>query len=99
MTILHAAPPHPREEARLAALHALDILDTVADQRFDTITELVSDVLEVPIVLVSLVDRDRQWFKSACGIDTRETPRSVAFCAHAILEPEMLVVDDALADP
>lgn len=86
------------EDARLAALHALDILDTSSDARFDRITSLVADLFEVPSALVSFVDENRQWFKSACGLDARETPRDVSFCGHAILERSILVIEDARLD-
>lgn len=87
------------ERERLAALAAFEVLDTGAEASFDAITELVASMLDVPIALVSLVDADRQWFKSRVGIDVAETPRDVAFCAHAILSDELLVVEDAVADP
>lgn len=88
----------PNEEQRLALLHSLDLLDTPAEPLFDRITQLVAKVLNVPIALVSLVDSDRQWFKSRVGLNTTETPREVAFCAHAILRPEPFVVADATKD-
>ncbi|WP_338501068.1 sensor domain-containing diguanylate cyclase [Sphingomonas kaistensis] len=86
------------EHARLAALHRYGVLDTAPEQQFDKITSLVRSVLGVPISAVSLIDRDRQWFKSICGLETRETPRSVSFCSHAIRQTEPLIVDDALQD-
>lgn len=76
----------------------MEILDTEADERFDRITRLVADLLDVPIALVSLVDEHRQWFKSRVGLDATETPREVAFCAHAILGDDPLVVQNALDD-
>jgi len=90
-------PEH--EEARLAALNNLGILDTGPEERFDRITRIASEAFDVPIALVSLVDRDRQWFKSCVGLNAKETPRDMAFCAHAILENEMLIVPDAFLDP
>lgn len=93
-------PPLPKcEQARLVALRSYGILDTPPEERFDRITRLVSRLLEVPLALVSLVDEDRQWFKSRCGLDATETPREVAFCAHAILGEGALVVEDASRDP
>jgi len=90
-------PEH--EEARLAALNNLGILDTGPEERFDRITRIASEAFDVPIALVSLVDRDRQWFKSCVGLNAKETPRDMAFCAHAILENEALIVPDAFLDP
>lgn len=92
--------PHAREAARLAALRRLNVLDTAAEPRFDRITGLVSKVLDVETVLVSLVDENRQWFKSICNLDATETSRDVAFCAHAINEPsDRLIIPDATKDP
>ena len=90
------APVPKDERARLAALRGLDILDKPAEERFDRYTRLAAAVFGVPMVLVSLVDSDRQWFKSAHGFDARETPRDQAFCAHAILEADIFEVTDAL---
>ncbi|NOU26991.1 MAG: GAF domain-containing protein [Polyangiaceae bacterium] len=96
-----AVPPaRPvNEEARLAALHSLDILDTAADRRFDRLTALAADLFQVSAALVSLVDENRQWFKSTCNLDAKETSRDISFCGHAILEEKLLVIDDALLDP
>jgi diguanylate cyclase (GGDEF)-like protein len=96
-----AVPPDPANEtARLEELKELDILDTLPEQAYDDITFLASKICEAPIALVSLVDRDRQWFKSRLGLTASETPRHVAFCAHAILDPaDLLIVPDALSDP
>ena len=87
------------EERRLAALAAQSILDTGPDERFDRLTRLAADIFEAPISFISLIDRDRQWFKSCTGMSIFETPRSAAFCTHTILQPDgMLVVDDAARD-
>lgn len=93
---------HPNtssEHTRLAALDSLDVLDTPAEQRFDRYTRLAAMTFGVPVALVSLVDEHRQWFKSRCGLDVTETPRSVAFCSHAVALDGMLVVEDATRDP
>jgi diguanylate cyclase (GGDEF)-like protein/PAS domain S-box-containing protein len=87
------------EQNRLQALDSLAVLDTPAEQRFDRFTRLAALTFGVPIALVSLVDEQRQWFKSRCGLDVAETPRSIAFCSIAVEQDEMLVVEDAALDP
>jgi len=87
------------ERQRLQALYAMNVLDTLSEERFDRITRLASHLFNVPIALVSLVDENRQWFKSSCGLGTSETPRNISFCGHAILSDEVMVVNDALQDP
>lgn len=87
-----------REARRLTALRSYRILDTDPEQRFDDLSLLASYVCQTPIALLSLVDADRQWFKARKGIEASETPRNVAFCAHAILQRDILVVPDALED-
>lgn len=86
------------ETERLRALSELGILDTPQEEIFETLTALAAQTFDVPIALISLVDDQRQWFKSCIGIDTRETGRDVAFCDHAIREDEPLVVLDASRD-
>jgi diguanylate cyclase (GGDEF)-like protein len=86
------------EPKRLQSLTALYILDTQPEERFDRITRLACRVFNVPIALISLIDRDRQWFKSRQGTALCETHRDVSFCAHAILQDESLIVPDALLD-
>ncbi len=87
------------EDKRQAALQKLDILDSDPDERFDRITRLAAATFDVPIALVSLVDGRRQWFKSCYGLAAGETSREMSFCAHAILNKEVMVVNDALVDP
>ncbi len=96
---MEPAPPHPREKERLAALRDLDILDTPPEEGFERITRIAQALFDVPIALVSFVDRDRQWFKSRRGLPLAQTPRDVSFCAHAILGEQVMVVPDAMADP
>lgn len=86
------------EVGRLQALAALRLLDTPQEERFDRITRVVQSALVVPIALISLVDVDRQWFKSCQGLSDRQTPRSVSFCAHAIADDEIFEVPDARLD-
>ncbi|RLK59139.1 GAF domain-containing sensor histidine kinase [Actinokineospora cianjurensis] len=87
------------EIQRLAAVKALRLLDTPREERFDRITRLAQRLLDVPIALVSLVDVDRQWFKSCVGLDAEQTHRSVSFCSHAIAEPTLMEIPDATLDP
>lgn len=88
----------PDEAARQRALDELHILDTPAEQEFDDITLLASFICGTPIALISLVDKDRQWFKSRVGLDIPETPRDISLCAHAILGDDIFEVTDAAAD-
>lgn len=86
------------EEARLEALKQYQILDTPPEQTYDDFTLLASYICEVPISLISLVDSERQWFKSKVGVDVSETGRGIAFCDTTISSSEMLIVNDALLD-
>jgi GAF domain-containing protein len=91
--------PLPTNEVdRLRALRSYKILDTKPEARFDELTQLAAVICGVPISLISLLDTDRQWFKSRFGLDLQETPRAQAFCTHAIMQPEMFVVPDATKD-
>ncbi len=93
-----AAPANEAE--RIARLHQLALLDSPPEQAFDEIVQLAAMICKVPIAVVSLVDERRQWFKAVTGLDASETSRDLAFCAHAILAPdEVMVVEDATLDP
>ncbi|WP_374449131.1 GGDEF domain-containing protein [Stella sp.] len=87
------------EAARLDALHRYDVLDSGPEESFDRITRLAQLAVGTPTVLISLIDRDRQWFKSRIGLDAAEGPRATSFCSHAIEQDTALIVADALAHP
>jgi serine/threonine protein kinase len=91
-------PMSLNEEARLAALHRYRILDTDPEQAFDDLTFLASHVCGTPIALITLVDADRQWFKSKVGLSLQETARNISFCTHTIMQTEVLMVRDAQHD-
>lgn len=94
-----AAALPENERDRLERLHSYQILDTGPEEEFDRIVRLAASVLDVPIALISLVDEGRQWFKARVGLDARETPRELAFCAHAIHGMDVYVVNDATQNP
>src|SRR4051812_31957243 len=87
------------EAERLAILRGYNILDTAPEESFDRITRLAKTVLQTPIALLSLIDKDRQWFKSKHGFGATEIPRSISFCARAIQQDAALIVRDALEHP
>ena len=92
-------PPIPiDEEQRLLCLENLNVLDTPAEERFDQLTRLAQKIFQVPIVLISLIDQERQWFKSKQGLNVDETPRTISFCGHAILQDDIFIVHNALED-
>ncbi|KVF70852.1 diguanylate cyclase [Burkholderia sp. FL-7-2-10-S1-D7] len=95
---MQIAPKPVDEAARLETLHSLSILDTPPEERFDRLTRLARRLFDVPIALVSLVDENRQWFKSHPGLAAAQTSRDVSFCAHALLADETMVIQDALND-
>ncbi|MEN8762084.1 MAG: sensor domain-containing diguanylate cyclase [Thiogranum sp.] len=92
-------PEKPTDEtSRIETLRALNILDTSAEERFDRLTRLAKRLFGVPIALVSLVDEDRQWFKSCQGLGVSETSRDISFCGHAILGEDIFLISDAALD-
>jgi GAF domain-containing protein len=93
-----SAPVPANETKRLKVLWQYDVLDTVPEEIFDDLTELAARICEAPIALISLVDENRQWFKSKVGISLKETSRDVSFCAHALTQPDLFIVPDATKD-
>ena len=96
---MERAPIPEHEAARLAELEQYEILDTPPEEAFDGLTRLAAQICGTPIALVSLIDTNRQWFKAKVGIDAPETPRDIAFCAHAIHQSDLLIVPDTAQDP
>jgi GAF domain-containing protein len=92
--------PIPKnEKKRLRVLWQYEVLDTVPEEIFDDLTELAARICEAPIALISLVDEERQWFKSKVGVSLSETSRDISFCAHTITQSDLFVVPDATLDP
>ncbi|WP_199610125.1 sensor histidine kinase [Flocculibacter collagenilyticus] len=94
-----SAPLPKSEQDRILTLQNYAVLDSDEETLFDDITFVAAEICEVPIALISLIDSDRQWFKSRFGLDAKETPRNIAFCAHAILSDEIIEIPDAKLDP
>lgn len=96
---MKAAPIPHNEQERLVALKSYDILDTLPESDFDHLTRIASEICQTPISMISIIDADRQWFKSAQGFTAQETPRDVSFCAHAIADPsDLFLVPNSLED-
>jgi diguanylate cyclase (GGDEF)-like protein len=95
---MHAPQIPDNEQQRLNSLQELNVLDTPPEERFDRVTRLAKSLFQVPIALVSLVDENRQWFKSCFGVDASETGRDISFCGHAILQDGVFVIEDASKD-
>lgn len=94
------APAIPEDEqARLETLRSIDVLDTSPEERFDQLTRMAKRLFGVPIALVSIVDENRQWFKSCVGLDVAETSRDISFCGHAILGNDVFIIPDTIEDP
>ena len=93
------APIPSNEAQRLAAVKRLQILDTAAEERFDRITRKATELLQVPISTITIIDSDREWFKSCQGVDQREGSREASFCGHALLTQDIFIVEDTKADP
>lgn len=98
-TVPILAKYHPQNAKRLDTLAGYDVLDTDAETDFDDIVALVSQICEVPVSLISLVDSDRQWFKARVGFDPHETDLEQSVCSHAVLKDDLLEIEDMAADP
>lgn len=94
-----SAPLPANEDQRLATLRDYRIMDTGPDEGFDRLTAFAADLFDVPVALISLIDAERQWFKSRHGLPVSETPRGISFCAHTILDDEPLIVENAVEHP
>ena len=86
------------EQRRLTALRSLKILDTEPEERFDRVTRLATALFDVPVAMISLVDENRQWFKSCVGTNVTETPRDYAFCSHVVYKREPMIIADTFQD-
>lgn len=95
---MQTAPIFQDEEERLAAVHRLAVLDTKPEERFDALTKEAVEKLHVPISTVTIVDKDREWFKSCAGLDQKEGGRAGSFCGHALFAKDLFIVNDTLKD-
>ena len=96
---MQAPSRHPKEDERLNVLAQLGLLDTQPEERFDRITKAAAEQLKAPIATISLIDRDREWYKSCQGLEAKQGGRDVSFCGHAMLSKNIFIVGDTLKDP
>jgi GAF domain-containing protein len=96
---MQKAPIPKNDLARVCAVQGLHLLDTASEDRFDRITKEAIKKFSVPISTITLVDKDREWFKSVQGLDKREGPRDISFCGHALMSEVMLIINDTLKNP
>lgn len=96
---MQKAPIPKNDLARVCAVQGLHLLDTASEERFDRITKEAIKKFSVPISTITLVDKDREWFKSVQGLDKREGPRDISFCGHALMSEVMLIINDTLKNP
>jgi len=96
---MRLAPIPANDKARVCALEGLKLLDTVSEERFNCLTREAIKIFSVPISTITLVDKDREWFKSVQGLKQKEGPRDISFCGHALMSELILIINDTLADP
>ncbi len=96
---MQLAPIPGDEDKRIEAVHKMAILDTKPEERFDRLTKEAVEKLHVPISTITILDSDREWFKSCQGLDEREGRREISFCGHALLASSLFIVEDTLQDP
>lgn len=95
---MHRPSHHPKEEERLNIVKALNILDTKPEERFDKITQTAISKLKVPISTITIIDKDREWYKSYKGVNSNESPRDESFCGHALLASDIFMIEDTFKD-
>ncbi len=95
---MQSAPLPTNEDERLKKIMDLGLLDSAPEERFDTITREAMTAFNVPISTITIMDKDREWYKSRQGLDSTEAPRAISFCAHAMLSRDVFIVEDALED-
>lgn len=96
---MQLAPIPANDDTRVCALEGLKILDTSSEERFNCLTKEAIETFSVPISTITLVDKDREWFKSVQGLQQQEGPRDISFCGHALITEVILIIDDTLLDP
>ncbi|MFA5987392.1 MAG: GAF domain-containing protein [Candidatus Paceibacterota bacterium] len=96
---MQSAPIPENDAARVCALEGLNLLDTAPEERFDNITKKALERFQVPISTITLVDKNREWFKSVQGLSNKEGRRDISFCGHALMSEVILIIEDTLADP
>lgn len=96
---MQKAPIPSNEDKRLCAVRDLNILDTGMEERFDRITTEAIEKFQVPVSTITIVDKEREWFKSAQGLKVKEGPRDISFCGHALVSEVMMIIEDTLKDP
>jgi len=95
---MQPAPIPPNEKERMEAVHRLAILNTEPEERFDRFTKMAVEKFQIPISTITIIDSDREWYKSCQGLSEKEAPRYVSFCAHALLAKDVFIIEDTTKD-